>query len=150
PEVQPDTTTNSPCFGLSTAATQSISMYNWYPINFYDAREGENRDNILVATDDSCTTNGVMNAVEIDVGNLTRWLAGGIPGSGNLVDYKAQNGYILYFSDRRGMLVNPNATSSYPANAKSGDSGLEDVVNHSSSVGTPDGVLDTSVTPSAE
>ena len=75
PEVQPDTTTNSPYFGLSTAAAQSISMYNWYPINFYDAREGEIRDNILAAADDSCTTNGVMNAVEIDVGNLKRWLA---------------------------------------------------------------------------
>ena len=50
-------------------------MYNWYPINFYDAREGENRDNMRAATDDSCTTNGVMNAVEIDVGNLKRWLA---------------------------------------------------------------------------
>ena len=32
--------------------------------------------------DNSCTTNGVMNAVEIDVGNLAKWLAGTIPGSG--------------------------------------------------------------------
>ena len=56
----------------------------------------------------SCTTNGVMNAVEIDVGNLTRWLDGGITGHGGNVDYQEQNGYVLYFSDRRGMLLNPN------------------------------------------
>ena len=49
-------------------------MYNWYPINFYDAREGEVRDNQVV--NNSCATNGVMNAVEIDVGNLKQWLAG--------------------------------------------------------------------------
>ena len=49
-----------------------------------------------------------MNAVEIDVGNLSKWLAGTIPGSGTSVDFNAQNGYILYFSDRRGMLLNPH------------------------------------------
>jgi hypothetical protein len=141
PEVQPDTTTNSPYFGLSTAATQSISMYNWYPINFYDAREGENRDNILVATDDSCTTNGVMNAVEIDVGNLKRWLAN-TSGSGPSVNFLNQNGYVLYFSDRRGMLYDPHPPLGGAA-AKSGDSGLEDVINAASANGTPDGALET-------
>ena len=52
-----------------------------------------------------------MNAVEIDVGNLKNWLNGTIPGSGNLVDFQFQNGYVLYFSDRRGMLPNPNGTA---------------------------------------
>ncbi len=113
-------------------------MYNWYPINFYDAREGENRDNIL-AGDDSCTTNGVMNAVEIDVGNLKRWLAN-TSGSGPSVDFLAQNGYVLYFSDRRGMLFNPHPPLGGAA-AKAGDSGLEDVINAASANGTPDGAL---------
>src|ERR1017187_79165 len=139
PEVQPDTTTNSPYFGLSTAATQSISMYNWYPINFYDVREGENRDNILA--DDSCTTNVVMNAVEIDVGNLKRCLAN-TSGSGPSVNFLAQNGYVLYFSDRRGMLYNPHPPLGGAA-AKAGDSGLEDVINAASANGTPDGGLET-------
>ena len=141
PEVQPDTTTNSPYFGLSTAATQSISMYNWYPINFYDAREGENRDNTRAAADDSCTTNGVMNAVEIDVGNLKRWLANS-SGSGPSVNFLAQNGYVLYFSDRRGMLYNQHPPLGGAA-AKTGDSGLEDVINAASANGTPDGGLET-------
>jgi Tfp pilus assembly protein PilX len=140
PEVQPDTTSTSPYFGVSTEVAQSISMYNWYPINFYDVREGEVRDNTV--GNNSCTTMGVMNAVEIDVGNLKQWLLGNIGTSGSSVDYVAQNGYVLYFSDRRGMLPNPNAVLPNAANTKSGDSGLEDVVNAANAAGTPDGVLE--------
>ncbi len=141
-------TTPAPASGSTLWAKtgQSISMFNWYPINFYDAREGEPRDVTTNQSNDSCTTNGVMNAVEIDVGNLQRWLAGTIGTSGTNVDYVAQNGYVLYFSDRRGMLLNPYppmemGQSSAPA-AKSGDSGLEDVINSGSSAGTPDGALE--------
>jgi hypothetical protein len=138
-------------FGTSSApATQSVTQFNWYPINFYDPREGEPRDidwsSVYGAADNTCTTNGVMNAVEIDVGNLKRWLSGAIGASGTSVNSSAQNGYVLYFSDRRGMLVNPNVTSSHPANTKSGDSGLEDTVNASSVPGVPDGVLETKIT----
>jgi Tfp pilus assembly protein PilX len=129
-------------FGLTpgTPTTQSVTRFNWYPLNFYDAREGEVRDTAW--GDNSCTTNGVMNAVEIDVGNLKRWLAGSIGSSGSSVNYTAQNGYVLYFSDRRGMLINPNAPAPNTANTKSGDSGLEDVINSSVTAGTPDGGLD--------
>ncbi len=49
-------------------------MNNWYPINFYDAREGEVRD--VNQGNASCAPAGVMNAVEIDVGNLAKWLNG--------------------------------------------------------------------------
>jgi hypothetical protein len=140
PEVQNDTLTSSPFYGDGGQAT-SVSRNNWYPINFYDAREGEVRDN--KAGNDSCTPNGVMNAIEIDVGNLKRWLAGSIGTTGSTVNYTNQNGYILYFSDRRGMLVNPNGTfvTSFAA-AKTGDSGLEDSINSSTALGTPDAVLE--------
>jgi Tfp pilus assembly protein PilX len=130
----------------ATTTPQSLTQFNWYPINFYDAREGEPRDidwSSVIAGDNSCTANGVMNAVEIDVGNLQNWLAGSIGTSGTSVNSSAQNGYILYFSDRRGMLLNPNLTPPHPANTKSGDSGLEDTINASSTVGTPDGVKET-------
>ncbi len=142
PEVQPDTTSTSPWFGVTTTSTtaQSISMYNWYPINFYDVREGEVRDNAV--TTNSCATNGMMNAVEIDVGNLKRWLAGSIGTSGSSVDYLTQNGYVLYFSDRRGMLPNPNVVPPSTAGTISGDAGLEDVVNASVTAGTPNGTLE--------
>jgi hypothetical protein len=133
----------TPTAASSTTTPQSITEYNWYPINFYDAREGEPRDidwsSNLGTSDNSCTTNGVMNAVEIDVGNLKRWLAGSTGTSGTNVNSSTQNGYILYFSDRRGMLPSPNATPPNVANTKSGDSGLEDTVNASSSAGTPNG-----------
>jgi hypothetical protein len=154
PQVLVDGTTNSWLFGnasptapstpsTSTLALQSPTRFNWYPINFYDAREGEPRDVIWSSTypnDNSCTTNGIMNAIEIDVGNLKKWLAGTIGTNGNHVDAVAQNGYVLYFSDRRGML--PNKYKNGTTFTKSGDSGLEDVVNAASATGNPDGVLE--------
>jgi Tfp pilus assembly protein PilX len=117
---------------------------NWYPINLYDPREGEPRDTASAGS--TCRTNGIMNAVEIDVGNLRKWFKGTIAGSGNQVDYLNQNGYVLYFSDRRGMQPDPNATP--VANVTTGESGLEDVVN--SVTGLPDGVLEAGANGSPE
>jgi hypothetical protein len=77
-----------------------------------------------------------MNVVELDVANLKKWLQGTIGTTGTQVDSVSQNGYILYFSDRRGMLTNPTL------NRKSGDSGLEDVVNSNSAAGAPNGALE--------
>ena len=142
PEVTVDTKTFKPWYGDSKAAAQSVSMYNWYPINFYDAREGEVRD-VGDPNPNSCAPNGVMNAVELDIGNLKNWLNGTLPGSGNLVDFQFQNGYVLYFSDRRGMLKNPNGTNPVgAANTKTGDAGLEDAINSSTQPGNPDGALE--------
>jgi hypothetical protein len=139
PEVWTDSFTSSPWYG-DGAQTTSVSRNNWYPINFYDTREGEVRD--VKAGNNSCTASGVMNAVELDVGNLKRWLAGSIGTTGSSVNYTLQNGYILYFSDRRGMLPNPNGTLIDPANTKTGDSGLEDSINSSTAAGTPDNKLE--------
>jgi len=128
---------------------------NWYPINFYDAREGEMRDNAVANvtsgnnTYSSCSVQGIMNAVEIDVGNLAKWLKGTIGVSGANVNYTNQNGYVLYFSDHRGILPSPNWSNGHqtPPGVINGESGLEDVVNATmnltSSPGTaPDGVLE--------
>jgi len=141
PEVTLDSNTATPWFGDSkqAAGQQSPSQFNWYPINFYDAREGEVRD--VQTGDASCTPAGVMSAVELDVGNLQQWLAGTTGTNGGKVDYVQQNGYVLYFSDRRGMLTNPNGTQVAAKNTKTGDSGLEDSINTGSQVGTPDGAL---------
>jgi Tfp pilus assembly protein PilX len=131
--------TSTTALANQTTTPQSLTQYNWYPINFYDAREGEPRDVTTNQGNDSCTTNGVMNAVEIDVGNLKKWLAGTISGSGSSVNYSNQNGYVLYFSDRRGMLLNPHPPMSPTGgvSARSGDSGLEDVINADNAAGTP-------------
>jgi len=131
-----------------TAGAASLTAFNWYPINFYDGREGEPSDTIQTgANANSCTPQGVMNAVELDVGNLNQWLQGNIPGSGNLVNNTNQNGYVLYFSDRRGMLPNPNGTQTVaggnnPLTNISGDAGFEDVVNSASNNRIPDNALD--------
>src|SRR4029077_12415714 len=87
--------------------TGANSQYSWNPINFYDPREGFPRDSTvgtgLAGT--QCYVNGIVNAVELDVGNLNQWLLAN-PG---LVDYTGQNGYLVFYSDRRGMLADPNA-----------------------------------------
>src|SRR5437588_8083883 len=97
-----------------------------------------------------CNPIGVMNAVELDVGNLWLWLQGAAPyaaGSGKNVNAQAQNGYVLYFSDHRGMRLDPNATGggappATPAGRYSGVSGLEDTINAANVAGTPDGALE--------
>jgi Tfp pilus assembly protein PilX len=124
------------------------TAYNWLPINFYDSREGEPRDTRSSYTTNNCSPAGVMNAVEIDVGNLWLWLQAkaGTPfagSSGPLVNNLNQNGYILYFSDHRGMQPDLDANRTGFYNNFVGISGLEDVVNSGSASGIPDGVLET-------
>ncbi len=120
--------------GTNTVVTGTATRTNWYPINFYDTREGEQRENRRAST--TCNVGGVVNAVELDVTNLRRWLVGTIGTSGTLTESVTQNGYVLYFSDRRGMKPNPNA-----ANVKNGEYGFEDVTNPASTSGAPDNTL---------
>ncbi len=77
-----------------------------------------------------------MNAVELDVGNLTRWLNGTIGSSGTKVNYTNYNGYVLYFSDHRGMMpsTHPSNGGQTPAGVINGESGLEDIVNTSANL----------------
>ena len=129
---------------LRNTTVTGANPTDWYPINFYDTREGEMRDNSQAAG--SCSVNGIMNVVDLDVGNLARWLNGGIPGRGQNVNYSNENGYVLYFSDHRGMLADPNPTNGgqTAAGVISGVSGLEDVVNSGANLtsATPDGVAE--------
>ncbi|MDA2924259.1 hypothetical protein MYX65_06320, partial [Acidobacteria bacterium AH-259-L09] len=106
----------------------------FYPFNLYDTREGEVRD---VAGPTDCALGGIMNVIELDVGNLRGWLTGAIGITGTQVESASQNGYLLYFSDRRGML--PNAGGN-----KVGEYGYEDIINPADSTGAPDGILDPS------
>jgi len=106
---------------------------NWYPLNMYDAREGEFRENQRVTP--NCSIGGVMNLVEIDVNNLKKWLAGTIGTTGSTTDFATQNGYILFISDRRGMIASPTAGT------KNGEYGYEDVINPNSVTGAPDQLL---------
>ncbi len=129
-----------------TSAATHNSQYNWYPINLYDSREGENYDatqNTAGWPSSTGTPNGIMNVVELDVGNLKNWLLGTTGATGTNVNYSVQNGYILYFSDRRGMQF---ATSTQGANYAYlyGEYGFEDTVNYANLTNDlkPDGALD--------
>jgi len=137
-----DNTPGGTDYPVTTNLYGAGSQYNYYPINLYDAREGENNDNSAIAANTG-TANGVMNSVELDVGNLRNWLIGTTGTTGNKVDYVTQNGYVLYFSDRRGMQF---ATNAQGPNYQQywGEYGYEDVVNYANAGGSfaPDGALD--------
>jgi hypothetical protein len=139
--------------GLSAASTST----NFVPINMYDAREGEVRDSISNNTSTS-SLNGIMNVLEVDVGNLQQWFAGNIATSGayayNGPDALNNSGYILYTSDRRmncmdgkyeleGTCASNVVTNGVPTAGESAEFGNEDIVNPSSTTGTPNNSLDT-------
>jgi len=119
--------------GTNSVVTGALSRNNWYPINMYESREGEFRENQRVTA--NCSVGGVLNLVEIDVNNLSRWLSGAIGATGAATEFTSQNGYILYFSDRRGMIASPTAGT------KNGEYGYEDVINPASAAGLPDQTL---------
>jgi hypothetical protein len=141
--------------GYETDTTDSSgTAKNWLPLNFYDAREGEPRDARNASdpggkgsptTAADCSPVGIMNAVELDVGNLWLWLQASGPysgGSGKLVNASTYNGYILYFADHRGMIKDKYPLTTFYSPGMSGMSGLNDIVNSGSSVGVPDGKLE--------
>jgi PilX N-terminal len=116
--------------------------YNWLPLNLYDAREGERRENAQGGS--TCSVGGVMNSVELDVGNLSQWLQGKIGTTGKNVESASQNGYILYYSDHRGMGAGEvvDATGKVVTTAKHGDFGYEDFINPGDPLGNSNGGLD--------
>lgn len=106
----------------------SAMATDYWPNALYDAREGSYRE---VATTAPMTMGGVMNYVSIDVGNLKRWFAGTIGATGTLA--LNSNGYIVYFSDRRG-----NHEWGVNNNRETGEYGNEDSVNSSGGAGPAD------------
>jgi len=128
---------------------------NFLPINMYDAREGEVRDTSGPTT---TSLNGIMNLVEVDVGNLQQWFAGNIATSGvyayNGPDALNNSGYILYTSDRRmncmdgkydleGTCASNVVASGVSTAGESAQFGNEDIINQSNSSGAPNQSLDT-------
>lgn len=126
----PTTATYIPC-GRNGAGNLSPTATDYWPMALYDTREGNLRDaNATNLT--AVPLGGVMHYLELDVNNLRRWITGAIGASG--AGMRNDNGFIVYFSDRRN---NRNA-----ANAETGEYGFEDVVNPAVANGLPNGVLD--------
>jgi hypothetical protein len=103
---------------------------DFWPQTLYDPREGSVRD---VASNGPLTMAGVIQYISLDVANLKKWLAGTTGASGD--DARNNNGYIVYFSDRRG---NHNSADS---DNETGEFGFEDQVNSTSSGGAADSTL---------
>ena len=121
----------SPLDGLPDSGHLLNDPDDSWPLSLYDAREAEVRDGYFFT---NCALGGIMNLVELDVGNLRQWLGGVLGTTGTQVESVSQNGYLLYFSDRRGMLPNGG-----------GDRvgyGYEDLINPAAAAGAPNGVLD--------
>ncbi len=113
----------------------STDSYDYWPNALYDAREGTARD---LATTAPMTMGGLMNYVTLDVGNLKRWLSGAIGATGNTA--LNNNGFIVYFSDRRG-----NHNDAVGGAPETGEYGYEDSINQGAGIASsaPNGVNET-------
>ena len=89
-----------------------------------------------------CYVNGIMNAVELDVGNLNKWLQGTIPGGWPLDLQRTERlpGVLL------GSPRHAARSERCSCNVTTGEYGFEDVINSASPTGTPDGVAGTNRT----
>jgi hypothetical protein len=114
--------------------TASQNPHDWWPNALYDAREGNYRPGI--ATTSPMTLGGVINYIALDVNNLRRWFAGEIGATGT--DALENNGYIVYFSDRRG-----DHDENIVGDPETGEYGFEDFVNPASATGVQNAALDT-------
>jgi hypothetical protein len=132
----PSTAPNGGC-----GVTAGLSGTDIWPNVLYDTREGVSRDSAptiqgVLSPNGMLTAAGVMNYVELDANNLSRWLTGKIGASGGAANNTT--GYTVYFSDRRGEIVDPTL------NRKSGAYGFNDMVNPGDATwGCPNGTMDT-------
>lgn len=114
--------------GAKNGCTFTTNSTDYWPMVLYDPREAISRDVALpnnaadaAAGHPEITAQGVMNYMELDVNNLTRWFTGAIGASGTFSD--GVGGYAVYFSDRRGNQIDPVTA------LKTGSYGFNDIIN---------------------
>jgi hypothetical protein len=98
---------------------RSLNGTDYYPNMLFDAREGWTR---LLATNAGMHLGGLFGYVALDVNNFRRWIAGNIGATGNQTVFN--NGYIVYFSDRRG-----DHDETIVGDPETGEYGHEDSIN---------------------
>jgi hypothetical protein len=115
---------------------------DYWPMALFDSREGVYRVGLPAlptsqdwgATAPAVTAMGVMNYVELDMKNLATWLR---TSQGTLNVSNLDTGFTVYFSDRRGEIIDPFSGT------KTGSFGFNDFVNNQNPAsGCPDGNLD--------
>jgi hypothetical protein len=153
----PGNGTGNPCGVDGFGNILNTGTNDFWPNALFDVREGALRDVSPLGSigapsinyDQMVTPGGVMHYLELDAGNLAKWLAGAIPGSGHqsFDPVTAPNNYSVYISDRRGNYVNgafppgnwpPRSSSQH----ETGEYGFEDFVNSGSGAGCPDGAVE--------
>ncbi|MGD9906037.1 MAG: hypothetical protein AB7U83_21405 [Vicinamibacterales bacterium] len=125
--------------GLLTACTLAANDYSGlfsnphdlWPNTIFDAREGSTR---LLGTGDGPHTGGIFSYVALDVNNYRRWLNGEIGATGT--QSLNNNGFIVYFSDRRG-----NHDTTLVNNPETGEYGFEDSLNPTAAAWNRDLIL---------
>jgi Tfp pilus assembly protein PilX len=107
---------------------------NQWPMQIFDPREGRIRDSAIMSTDPTpvplMPAGGIMGLVEIDVRNLRLWL------KAQGVNIMQETGYVVYFSDRRGIKDAP------VDGEEKGELLFEDVINLGSDDGSIINTLD--------
>ena len=110
----------------------STNPTDFIPLTLYDAREGNTR---LQGVNAGLTAGGVFGYVALDGNNFRRWVAGAIGTTGNQA--LNNNGYIIYFSDRRGDHDETDVN-----NKETGEYGNEDSINPAAAAWAKNNVLD--------
>jgi type IV pilus assembly PilX-like protein len=132
----PTAATSGGCGGASQLGQ------DYWPMALFDSREGVYRVGLpaLPTSQDwggsapGVTAMGVMNYVELDMVNLATWLR---TSQGTLGVSNLDTGFTVYFSDRRGEIIDPFSGT------KTGSFGFNDFVNDQNPAsGCPDGNLD--------
>jgi hypothetical protein len=111
--------------------SQSLVSTDYWPLTLFDARESWFRTR---PTNDPMRMGGLFSYVAIDGNNLRRWLAGTIGATGNQT--LNNNGFIIYFSDRRGDHDETNG------DAETGEYGHEDSINPLTAAATQTNALE--------
>jgi hypothetical protein len=112
------------CAAAATNYSASLTATDFWPNVLYDAREGGSR---LVATTTGVSEGGLFSYVTIDASNFRRWVGGTIGVTGNQA--LNSNGYIIYFSDRRG-----DHNENVVGDPETGEYGNEDSINPAAAV----------------
>jgi hypothetical protein len=125
-------------------AANTVYGYDFWPNALYDTREGLARDNTLAGN--AIVFSGVMDYVELDINNLSKWFTGGIPAATSGPNAINVTGYTVYFSDRRGNRQDTTPLGAPPSTGggvvKTGAFGYDDFVNPGQANACPNGALD--------
>jgi hypothetical protein len=117
------------------------------PINVYNVREGWFKNGLDEKT---ILERGITSVVEINMKNLSRWLDGVYDANllnGTLAvssNIKGDEGYVVYFSDRRGDSVKvERTTAAVPYNSTNGTVDNEDIYGPNNVLDEGEDVIDT-------